>query len=77
VRRQAFDRERAGDPDAAGVVEAAVVEQFDIGGLRDRVVDLALSRDARPPASGMRGTRRLRPVGTGLAWDFPSLPGEC
>jgi hypothetical protein len=74
VRRQAFDRERAGDADAAGVVVGAVVEQFDIGGLRDRVVDLALPGEARPPLFGMRG---LRPVGTGLARDFPSLPGEC
>ena len=49
VRRQALDRERAGDAHARLVLVGAVVEKLDIGVLGDRLVDLLLAGDAAAP----------------------------
>jgi hypothetical protein len=50
VRRQALDRERPGDTDLAPVLVRLVIEQFDIGGPCDRLVDLLLPGDVAAPA---------------------------
>ena len=75
VRRQAFDRERPGDADAAVVLVGPVVEVFDVGGLGDRGVDLLLPRDARFPPCGVGLLGGVGPIGLGLARDLPFLPG--
>ena len=54
MRRQALDRERAGDTDAGVVDVGLVVEIFDIGARGDRGVDLFLAGDARFPPFGVR-----------------------
>jgi hypothetical protein len=53
VRRQAFDRERAGHAHFLPVVIGFVVEIFELGLGRDGGVDLALAGDARVPPAGV------------------------
>jgi len=74
MRRQALDRERAGDADAGVVGIGLVVEILELGLGADRRVDLLPPRDPRRPPLGVQLLDRLRPVGPGRARDFPFLP---
>jgi hypothetical protein len=61
MRRQALDRERAGDTDARIVGIRLVVEILELGLGVDRGVDLLLARDPRRPPFGMKPGRLLGP----------------
>jgi hypothetical protein len=61
MRRQALDRERAGDTDARIVGIRLVVEILELGLGVDRGVDLLLARDPRGPPFGMKPGRLLGP----------------
>ncbi len=75
MRRQALDRERPGDADAGFVVIGPVVEQFDIGGLGDASRrSPSGGRCALPTTPRAAPSPLSRPVGVGLARDFPFLP---
>ena len=74
VRRQAFDREGAGDADARGVGIGLVVEILVVCLGGDGGVDGLLTGDARLPPLGVRGCGVSRPVLAHLARDFPFLP---
>ena len=74
VRRQALDREGAGDADARVVDIGLVVEIFVVRLGGDGGVDGLLAGDARLPPFGVRGRGVGRPAFAGLARDFPLLP---
>ncbi len=81
VRREALDRERASDPDTAGIGVGTVIELFDISCLGDHRVDFLLAGDARLPPRGVIGKRRFGPSGApasrGISQsshDLPSAP---
>ena len=74
VRRQALDRERAGDADARIVGVGLVVEIFELGLGRDRGVDLLLPRDPRLPPLGVNFLSLFQPIRPGLARNLPFLP---
>ena len=74
VRRQALDREGAGDADARVVDIGLVVEIFVVRLGGDGGVDCRLPGDAGLPPFGMRGHGVGRPAVADLARDFPLLP---
>jgi hypothetical protein len=76
MRRQALDRERAGDADARIIAVGLVVEIFELGLGRDRGVDLLLPCNACRPPVAVKFHRLFRPVRGSLARNFPLFPGS-
>ena len=75
VRREALDGERPGHADLLLVVVGLVVEVFKLGLGGDGGIDLLLAGNAGLPPVGVQFLRRVRPLGLGLAWNLPLLPG--
>ena len=77
VRRQALDRERAGDADARIVHVGRVVEIFDVGARGDRGVDLASAGRCALPTSWREAPRLKRARRRAGRAGFAILPSSC
>ena len=78
VRRQALDRERAGDADTRIVGIGLVIEVFELGLGGDRGIDLLLPRDARlPPVARAALDRLVGPARRRPRAGFPIPPSSC
>ena len=72
--REAFDREWPCHAHAGFVFIRAVVEEFNISGLSDRLINPSLTRDALLPPSPVKASDVSGPSLAHLSWDFPFLP---
>ena len=64
-----------GHADLLFVLVGFVVEELELGLCGDGGVDFVLPGDARLPPCGVQLAGGFGPIGGGLTWDFPFLPG--